>query len=74
MFDVQPFAVTQTTGTVAANGDTNFTVTASRKIHIEADIVGGSGKKSHVVWSQTLEYSNFQSYLDNSNIQVRAPF
>ena len=64
------FAVTQTTGTIAANGDTNFTVTASRKIHVEADIISGSGKRNHVVWTQDLEYSNAQSYLDNSIIQV----
>lgn len=68
--DVQPFAVTTTTGTIAANGDTVFTVTASRKIRVESEIISGSGKKTRVVWQQTLEYSNTQSYLDNSNIQV----
>ncbi|KAJ3492353.1 hypothetical protein NLI96_g19 [Meripilus lineatus] len=68
--DVQPFAVTTTTGTIAANGDTVFTVTASRKIRVESEIISGSGKKTRVVWQQTLEYSNTQSYLDNSNIQL----
>lgn len=70
VFDVQPFATTTTTGTIAANNDTVFTVTASRKVHIESEFVSGSGKTTHVVWTQTLDYSNTQSYLNNSNIQV----
>ncbi|KAI0797667.1 peptide N-acetyl-beta-D-glucosaminyl asparaginase amidase A-domain-containing protein [Abortiporus biennis] len=70
VYDVQPFATTTTTGSVARNGDTTFTVSATRKVHIEADITSGSGKISHVVWTQSLEFSNTQSYLNNSLIQL----
>ncbi|KAF8894619.1 peptide N-acetyl-beta-D-glucosaminyl asparaginase amidase A-domain-containing protein [Infundibulicybe gibba] len=37
-----PFAVTTTTGSVGANGDVNIAVSATRKIHIEADILAGN--------------------------------
>ncbi|KAG5342751.1 hypothetical protein C0989_008700 [Termitomyces sp. Mn162] len=43
----QPFASATTTGNVADNGDINITVTATRKIHIEADIISGSGELMH---------------------------
>ena len=73
LLDAPAYAETTTTGTVSPNGDVTFTVKANRKIHVESTIVSGSGKTSHVVWSQNLEYSNTQSYLNNSAIQVR-PF
>ncbi|KAJ7046786.1 peptide N-acetyl-beta-D-glucosaminyl asparaginase amidase A-domain-containing protein [Mycena alexandri] len=63
------FAQTNTTGSVAANGDISITVTATRQIHITADIVSGSGKKNHVVFSQSLEYINQQDYLDDTLVQ-----
>ncbi|KAG6897579.1 hypothetical protein C0992_000167 [Termitomyces sp. T32_za158] len=65
----EPFASTTTTGNVGANGDVNITVTATRKIHIEADIISGSGEMTHAIWMQDLQYSNVQSYLDNATIQ-----
>ncbi|ESK96973.1 peptide-n4-(n-acetyl-beta-glucosaminyl)asparagine amidase a [Moniliophthora roreri MCA 2997] len=49
--------------------DAVITVIANRQIHIEADIVSGSGVATHVVWSQDLEYENVQSYLANASIQ-----
>ena len=70
-YDVSPFAVTNTTGSVGSNGDVNVTVSATRNILIEAEIVSGSGKATHVVWSQNLTYSNTQQFLDNTAIQVR---
>ncbi|KAK7693712.1 hypothetical protein QCA50_003284 [Cerrena zonata] len=70
VLDVQPFAETTTTGTIAPNGDVSFTVKATRKIHVESTIISGSGKTSHVVWSQNLEYSNTQHYINNSAIQL----
>lgn len=66
-----PFAVTSTTGSVGANGDVNVTVSATRNIHIESEFTSGSGKTTRVVWSQSLQYSNTQNFLDNANIQVR---
>lgn len=71
VLNAPPFAVTNTTGVVGGN-DVNFTVSATRNIHIEADIVSGSGKKTHVVWSQSLKFSNTQDYINNSNVQVIA--
>ena len=70
VLDAPAFAETTTTGTVARNGDVTFTVKATRKIHVESTIVSGSGKTSHVVWSQNLEYSNTQHYINNSAVQV----
>ena len=69
-YDAQPFAETSITGSVGDNGDVNVTVAATRNIHIESEITSGSGKTTHVVWTQSLQYSNTQNYLDNTNIQV----
>ncbi|TFK76438.1 hypothetical protein BDN72DRAFT_235731 [Pluteus cervinus] len=68
-YSVDPFAVSSTTGSVGTNGDVNVTVTASRKIEIESEITSGSGETNIVVWSQSLEYSNTQNYLQNVTIQ-----
>ncbi|KAI0807607.1 peptide N-acetyl-beta-D-glucosaminyl asparaginase amidase A-domain-containing protein [Fomes fomentarius] len=68
--DAPLFAETSTTGNVGQNGDVNITVTATRNIHIEAEITSGSGETTQVVWEQTLSYSNTQNYLDNTFIQI----
>ncbi|KAH8117599.1 peptide N-acetyl-beta-D-glucosaminyl asparaginase amidase A-domain-containing protein [Phellopilus nigrolimitatus] len=68
-YEVAPFAVTNTTGSVGANGDVNVTVSATRSVHIEAQVVSGSGTVNNVVFSQELAYSNTQNYLDNTTIQ-----
>ena len=68
--DAPPFATTKTTGVVGANGDVNVTVSASRIIRIEAQIIAGSGAVTEVVWSQQLEYSNTQNFLDNTFVQL----
>lgn len=68
----EPFASSTTTGNVGDNGDVNITVTATRKIHIEADIISGSGVVTHAIWSQDLQYSNVQNYLEDATIQVGA--
>jgi hypothetical protein len=68
-YEVEPYAKSTTTGSTG-NGEVNVTVSATRKVHIEADIFSGSGKKSHVVWSQDLSFSNNQQYLANTLIQV----
>ena len=71
-YNAEPFAETATTGVVGDNGDVNVTVAATRRIHIESVITSGSGKTTHVVWSQNLQYSNTQNFLDNTFVQVRA--
>ncbi|RPD66354.1 hypothetical protein L226DRAFT_478924 [Lentinus tigrinus ALCF2SS1-7] len=68
-YDAQPFAQTSITGSVG-DGDVNVTVSATRNIHIESEITSGSGKTTHVVWTQSLQYSNTQNYLDNATIQI----
>jgi hypothetical protein len=68
-YNVSPFPVTS--NTAKTEGDSvNITVTATRKIHIEADIVTGSGKKVHALWTQGLSYQNEQDYLSNATVQV----
>ncbi|PCH37957.1 hypothetical protein WOLCODRAFT_148915 [Wolfiporia cocos MD-104 SS10] len=70
VYDVQPYATTTTTGSVAADGSSvNVTVTAHRSVHIESTIRSGSGATTYVVWDQNLEYSNTQYYLDDFNVQ-----
>lgn len=52
------------------NGDWNFTVVATHNLRIEADIISGDSEVNHVVWMQDLQFSNIQSYLDNTVHQV----
>lgn len=69
-YNVSPFALTSTTGSVSANGDLQTTVQATRNIQIESVIRTGSGKDISVVWKQDLSYINKQSYRENGTIQV----
>ena len=69
VFDVDEFAVTNTTGSVGG-GDVNVTVAATHSVHIEATVVSGSGNVNNVVVKQDLSYSNLQQYLHNATIQV----
>ncbi|KAI0709482.1 peptide N-acetyl-beta-D-glucosaminyl asparaginase amidase A-domain-containing protein [Earliella scabrosa] len=69
-YNAEPFAETATTGVVGDNGDVNVTVAATRRIHIESVITSGSGKTTHVVWSQNLQYSNTQNFLDDTFVQI----
>ncbi|KAF8607907.1 hypothetical protein BDV93DRAFT_435058 [Ceratobasidium sp. AG-I] len=55
---------------VAAATDVNVTETASRALHIEAEVITGSGKTTKVVWTQDLSFKNVQSYLSNSTRQI----
>ncbi|KAJ7449814.1 peptide N-acetyl-beta-D-glucosaminyl asparaginase amidase A-domain-containing protein [Mycena latifolia] len=68
-YSAEPFAQTSTTGAVGDNGDINITVSATRSIHIAAEIRSGSGHVNSVVWSQNLNYVNQQNYLDNTLVQ-----
>ncbi|KAL5529020.1 hypothetical protein ACEPAG_4994 [Sanghuangporus baumii] len=69
LYDAQPFAVTQTTGSVGEDGDVNVTVSASRSVRIEATVVSGSGGVNNVVVRQQLEYSNTQNYFQDAAVQ-----
>ncbi|KAG9110473.1 hypothetical protein FRC07_008190, partial [Ceratobasidium sp. 392] len=55
---------------VVAGNDVNITETASRVLHIEAEVTTGSGKTTKVVWTQDLSFRNTQSYLNNATRQV----
>ncbi|KAF8759951.1 Peptide N-acetyl-beta-D-glucosaminyl asparaginase amidase A [Rhizoctonia solani] len=55
---------------IAASNDVNVTETASRTLHIEAEVKTGSGKTTKVVWSQDLNFKNVQSYLNNATRQI----
>ncbi|KAE9396036.1 hypothetical protein BT96DRAFT_922388 [Gymnopus androsaceus JB14] len=56
------YADTSITGSVTTFGTFNATVTATRSIHIESDILSGSGQLTHVVWTQDMQFSNIQAY------------
>ncbi|KZV71667.1 hypothetical protein PENSPDRAFT_684442 [Peniophora sp. CONT] len=70
VYEADLFADTTESGGQSANGDVMFTITASRSIHIESEIIGGSGTKTSVVFDQKLSYSSTQMYLDNTAIQI----
>ena len=63
------YATTSTTGSATA-AEVDFTVKASRNIRIESDVVTGSGKTTHVVWTQSLSYTNSLTYRQNASVQV----
>jgi len=66
----QPFAETNAVGNVDTDGNLRFTITASRNIIIESEIVSGSGTESHVTWTQAYDYSSSQQWLENALVQV----
>ncbi|VDB82939.1 unnamed protein product [Peniophora sp. CBMAI 1063] len=70
VYEADPFAIITESGNQSANGDVVFTVGATRSIHIESEIIGGSGTKTSVIFDQKLSFSNTQMYLDNTAIQI----
>ncbi|KAH9061967.1 peptide N-acetyl-beta-D-glucosaminyl asparaginase amidase A-domain-containing protein [Lactarius vividus] len=46
--------------------DINIIFNASRSIHIEAQIIAGSGERTKVVFTQNLEYGSVQNYAQNN--------
>lgn len=64
------YADTSISGSVTTFGTFNTTVTATRSIHIESDILSGSGQHTHVVWTQDMQFSNIQTYRDNGLVEV----
>jgi hypothetical protein len=63
------YSASDVAGTSAAS-DVNVTETASRALHIEAEVTTGSGKTTKVIWTQDLSFKNVQSYLSNATRQV----
>ncbi|KAG7092459.1 hypothetical protein E1B28_008812 [Marasmius oreades] len=49
-YEVESFPKTTTAGMVRGLGDFDFTVTATRELRIEADVISGSGRINHVVF------------------------
>ncbi|KAH9015491.1 peptide N-acetyl-beta-D-glucosaminyl asparaginase amidase A-domain-containing protein [Lactarius pseudohatsudake] len=60
LYQASDYAVSTATG--SNDGDINIIVNASRSIHIEAEIIGGSGEKTKVVFTQNLEYGNVNTF------------
>lgn len=67
-YSAEPYAVTNSS-LVTEGSNVTITVTGSRHINIEAEVTAGGGATTFVSWSQSLEYSNTQYYLDNYLIQ-----
>ncbi|KAH9177904.1 peptide N-acetyl-beta-D-glucosaminyl asparaginase amidase A-domain-containing protein [Lactarius sanguifluus] len=60
LYQADDYALSTSSG--SNDGDINIIVNASRSIHIEAEIIAGSGEKTKVVFTQNLEYGNVQNY------------
>jgi len=69
-YEASDFATSSVSGS-ASGLEVNFTLSASHNVHIEAEIIAGSGARTEVVFSQSLQYANVQNYLHNFTIQVR---
>lgn len=69
-YEASSYATSSVSAAVSGE-DVNITVTASRNVRIKAEIIGGSGARTEVVFTQALLYGNEQSYLQNTTILVR---
>ncbi|KZV93370.1 hypothetical protein EXIGLDRAFT_613065 [Exidia glandulosa HHB12029] len=69
-YNAEPFPVTTTTGTAGDNGDVNVTVSGTRSLSVVSEIKAGSGATTLVKWSQNLSFTNTQSFLDDTLIQL----
>ncbi|KAH9047942.1 peptide N-acetyl-beta-D-glucosaminyl asparaginase amidase A-domain-containing protein [Lactarius deliciosus] len=58
LYQADDYALSTVTG--YNDSDINIIVNASRIIHIEAEIIAGSGEQTKVVFTQNLEYGNVQ--------------
>ncbi|KIK57824.1 hypothetical protein GYMLUDRAFT_46028 [Collybiopsis luxurians FD-317 M1] len=68
VYEASNFPVSSSSASISQNGNAVITVDASRTIHIESDVCS-EGACTTVVFDQSLQYSNVQSYLDDLNIQ-----
>ncbi|KZV71644.1 hypothetical protein PENSPDRAFT_684422 [Peniophora sp. CONT] len=69
-YEVDEYADSTQTLDSSRNNTLEFTVKATRSVHIESEIIAGSGEKTNVVFRQALAYSNTQSYLNNGSVQL----
>ncbi|KAH9003645.1 peptide N-acetyl-beta-D-glucosaminyl asparaginase amidase A-domain-containing protein, partial [Lactarius hatsudake] len=60
LYQADDYALSTASG--SNDSDINVIVNASRSIHIEAEIIAGSGEQIKVVFTQNLEYGNVQNY------------
>ncbi|KAI9453624.1 peptide N-acetyl-beta-D-glucosaminyl asparaginase amidase A-domain-containing protein [Lactarius psammicola] len=67
-YEASDFA-TSSVSSSASGVDVNITLRASRSVHIETEIIAGSGARTEVVFSQNLGYANVQNYLQNFTTQ-----
>ncbi|KAI9435804.1 peptide N-acetyl-beta-D-glucosaminyl asparaginase amidase A-domain-containing protein [Lactarius indigo] len=67
-YEASNFA-TSSASSSARGVDVNITLEASRRVHIEAEIIAGSGTRTKVVFSQNMEFRNVQNYLQNFTTQ-----
>ncbi|KAH9062601.1 peptide N-acetyl-beta-D-glucosaminyl asparaginase amidase A-domain-containing protein [Lactarius deliciosus] len=65
LYQANDYALSTALKTSSDNGGINIIVNASRSIHIEAEIIAGSGEQIKVVFTQNLEYGTVQNYLQN---------
>ncbi|KAF8894618.1 peptide N-acetyl-beta-D-glucosaminyl asparaginase amidase A-domain-containing protein [Infundibulicybe gibba] len=70
LYSAPAFAQSTTKGSSGGVGEIDFTVQATRSIHIESNIISGSGHRTHVVWKQNLQYDNHQTYKQNGTLQT----
>jgi len=68
-YEASDFATSSVSKSARGVQDVNITLSASRSIYIEAEIIAGSGARTEAVFSQNLEYANVQSYLQNFTTQ-----
>ncbi|KAH9031826.1 peptide N-acetyl-beta-D-glucosaminyl asparaginase amidase A-domain-containing protein [Lactarius hengduanensis] len=61
LYQASDYAVSTATGSNDSD-ITSIIVNASRSIHIEAEIIAGSGEQTKVVFTQNLEYGNVNSF------------
>ncbi|KAH9037478.1 peptide N-acetyl-beta-D-glucosaminyl asparaginase amidase A-domain-containing protein [Lactarius pseudohatsudake] len=60
LYQADDYAVSTAAG--FNDSDITIIVNASRSIHIEAEIIAGSGEKTKVVFTQNLEYGNVNTF------------
>jgi hypothetical protein len=69
-YSAPAYATSTLTNNTAANGDVSFTLGAKHSVQITSTITSGSGKTNFVIWSQNMQFSNTQNYLDGAARQV----
>ncbi|KAH8982203.1 peptide N-acetyl-beta-D-glucosaminyl asparaginase amidase A-domain-containing protein [Lactarius akahatsu] len=60
LYQAEDYALSTASG--SNDNDIDIIVNASRSIHIEAEIIAGSGEKTKVIFTQNMEYGNVQNY------------